>query len=260
MSSTTARRLWPALLFCLALLPARLSAAASETLAQIRTVNQRIDDLVKDPSGSSALDSALTDRAALIAELIREDPQSVRGAALDGDTLQRLGAQSGANRIEQSGEWTGSLEIIAEMDFKNHKNYTHYFMRSAKERIELFGGPRAFRGFESRGGASVHVRGIRASSLIAVDTIVAATTASSSTLALSSVGVETYAVLIVNSPANPALPSSWTNAAIQNIFFGASGLTLNTFWQEASYGKTSSTGSVFRPVQHSPGLHVQCRQ
>ena len=60
-------------------------------------------------------------------------------------------------------------------------------------------------------------------------------------------GLQTYAVLIVTGPATPTFPNGWTASSIQNLFFGSSGETLNTFWQEGSYGKTSATGEVYGP-------------
>jgi uncharacterized protein (TIGR03437 family) len=241
------------IIFALALIQIPLApllpAASDALLAQIRDLNAAVSEAVRsgNPPDIGALNSLLSQRQGLVGELIKEDPKSVRSVALDANSADRVraGAPAAASRIEQPGEWTGTLEVVAEMDFKNHKAWTHRFLRTPAGRVELFGDARTFRGLDSRGGASLRVRGIRASARIAVDTITATTPAAG--LVLSPLGVENYAVLIVNDAANPSLPSSWTAAAIQNLFFGTSGLTLNTYWQEASYGQTSATGTVFGP-------------
>jgi len=60
-------------------------------------------------------------------------------------------------------------------------------------------------------------------------------------------GTQNIAVIAVTTPSNPALPASWSNANIYNAYFAASGLSLNTYWQDASYGQTSAAGNVYGP-------------
>ena len=199
----------------------------------------------RNRGNAAAASSLLQARHALLAQLIKEDPLSVRSVGLAPDAVERLrGLLTGVEAfIEQEGEWTGSLEVIAEMDFEHHTSTTHRFIRSANGRLEMFGGPRTFGRTDRMGGAQMRVKGIRSEALIAVDAI----TTASAPAPLAPVGVQNYAVLVVTSPSNPTFPSGWNTASIQNIFFGTSGSTLNTFWQEASYGLTSATGQVFGP-------------
>lgn len=73
------------------------------------------------------------------------------------------------------------------------------------------------------------------------------TPAATSSAQCTTTGPQNIAVLTVTTPANPALPAAWNNAALQQAYFAQSGLSLNTFWQDASYGLTSATGQVFGP-------------
>jgi uncharacterized protein (TIGR03437 family) len=60
-------------------------------------------------------------------------------------------------------------------------------------------------------------------------------------------GPQNIAVLAVTTPANPTLAAAWNNSAMQQAWFAPTGLSLNTYWQDASYGQTSATGQVFGP-------------
>lgn len=60
-------------------------------------------------------------------------------------------------------------------------------------------------------------------------------------------GQQNIAVLTVTTPSNSSLPSTWDNSHIQSAYFASSGLSLNTYWQEASYGQTSAAGVVVGP-------------
>jgi uncharacterized protein (TIGR03437 family) len=221
----------------------RVCLPAEDFSAQVRILN----DGVARAAAGSALEELLTQRRQLIGQIIKEDAPSVTAAALDPAVLDRLRTQSRQllDLVEKSGEWTGSLEVVAEMDFQNHKAWTHRYLRLAGERIELFGGPKTFHMFDSLGGRQVRARGIRSEKLVAVDSLAVA--AAAAPLACSTTGAQNIAVLTVTSPSNTAFPKTWTAQAIANMFFGTSGSTLNTYWQETSYGKTSAQGSVFGP-------------
>jgi len=225
------------------MLASRMYLPAAEDLsAQIRLLN----DGVAKASVRSTLGQLLTERQQPIAQMIREDAPSVKAAALDPAVLDRLRTQSPEllDLVEKTGEWTGSLEVLAEMDFRNHKAWTHRYLRLPGERIELFGGPKTFHMFDSLGGKQIRARGIRSEKLVAVDSLAIA---AATPLSCTTTGTQNIAVLTVTSLSNPALPSTWNAQAIANMFFGSSGSTLNTYWQETSYGQTSAQGTVFGP-------------
>lgn len=68
-------------------------------------------------------------------------------------------------------------------------------------------------------------------------TVVAAATSTCSTL-----GVRNTAVLLVTFP---GVTPDVTPAQVHDIFFDTAGRSLNSFWQEASYGQTSAQGGVY---------------
>jgi uncharacterized protein (TIGR03437 family) len=225
------------------LLPLAYLPAADDLSAQIRTLN---DSVAKVSGDSAALGQLLTKRQKLIAQMIKEDAPLVKAAALSPAVIDLLRTQSPAllDLVEKSGEWTGSLEVLAEMDFQNHKAWTHRYLRLPGERIELFGGPKTFHMFDSLGGKQIRVRGIRSEKLVAVDSLAVA---AATPLACTTTGEQNIAVLMATTPSNPAFPERWTPSAVGNMFFGSSGSTLNMYWQETSYGLTSAGGTVFGP-------------
>jgi uncharacterized protein (TIGR03437 family) len=210
--------------FALVLLVTSAAAGADsgEILTRIQSLN------VRARSGVATI-AEQSDRRSLVAQLMRADPRAVEQIAQEPDEI--------------SGEWTGHLEVIAEMDFKQHTASTHYYLRLSSERIELFGEPQDFGGTQGSGDRMVSAAGIRAGSDVAISHLDLTPVPHAS---LSS-GAQKIAVVMVTTPANPAFPSAWTPAAVDNLFFGTTGVTLNTFWQEASYGQTSASGKVFGP-------------
>ena len=232
------------IVFVVGILASRMYLPAAEDLsARIRILNEG----VAKASAGPTLGQLLTQRQQVIAKIIKEDAPSLKAAALDPSLLDRLRTESPGllDLVEKSGEWTGSLEVVAEMDFRNHKAWTHRYLRLPGDRIELFGGPKTFHMFDSLGGRQIRAHGIRSEKLVAVDSLAVA--AASAPLVCSTTGAQNIAVLAVTSPSNPAFPKTWTAQAIANMFFGTSGSTLNTYWQETSYGKTSAQGTVFGP-------------
>jgi M6 family metalloprotease-like protein len=63
----------------------------------------------------------------------------------------------------------------------------------------------------------------------------------------STTGVQHIAVILLTMPGATTFPAGFDSTYFQQLFFGGSGYSLNTYWQETSYGKTSATGQVFGP-------------
>ena len=60
----------------------------------------------------------------------------------------------------------------------------------------------------------------------------------------STMGVQNIAVLMVTFP-GVALPAGVTPLSVHDTFFGTTGHSLDGYWREASYGKTSAAGDVY---------------
>src|SRR5262249_41596656 len=68
--------------------------------------------------------------------------------------------------------------------------------------------------------------------------------AQTSTAVCSTTGAQNTVVLLVTFP-GVAPPANVTQQSVHDIFFSPSGHSLDGFWREASYGRTSAAGDVF---------------
>jgi hypothetical protein len=83
------------------------------------------------------------------------------------------------------------------------------------------------------------------------------TTTSAQTSSCSTTGAQKIAVILVTFP-GVTLPANVTPQSLTNIFFGSStGVSLDGYLREASYGQTSAAGSVFGPYTLS-GSYSSC--
>jgi hypothetical protein len=80
--------------------------------------------------------------------------------------------------------------------------------------------------------------------LTVVVTIVSPLNSLAQTSTCSTVGVQNVAVLLVTFP-GVTPPSNITQQSVNDMFFSATGPSLDGFWREASYGQTSASGNVF---------------
>jgi len=160
------------------------------------------------------------------------------------------GQPAAAALIEDDVDITGETQQFVADDFANHRAETHWRLVTDAGRYELyFGAQGAPAGLVA--GGTLRVQGLRSGLGISVDKASVArpgaAAASATALTCATTGPQNLAVLLVTTPANPTFPSDWTPAFFEQSFFGTTGLGLNTFFQQASYGQTSATGSVFGP-------------
>jgi M6 family metalloprotease-like protein len=195
-------------------------AQADRLSSEITTLNNR---------GTPLTPREATRRAGLLRELIAADPaRALQLAAL-----------------EQRTDFTGIPEATVEDDFERHSTRTRWVLRTPSgETVELH--------FATGARPQDCTREIRVTGIRVEDRIAAAAFASEGPANLTSsqcsttTGVRRIAVLLLQTP-SATLPASVTSAALTTAFFGTTGQSVNTFWAEASYGKTSATGSVFGP-------------
>ncbi len=232
-------RITPVLIAILCCSP--FMARAQETSAgiQVRTLNRQL-------AGANAQQSRqlLQQRKAAVDELIRQSPTSVRSVMLDGAETRRLSetVPNAAALIEREGQWSGPLEVLAEDDFVHHRALTHWRVRAAGGPVELFfanGAPP----LKPACSPSITVQGIGTSSRVAVDTVVAMATTPPT---CSTTGVQRIAVILLTMPGATSFPAGFDNTYFQQLFFGT-GNSLDTYWQESSYGLSSATGTVYGP-------------
>ena len=198
-------------------------------------------------SEASALRSqasgVITERAAALTGLIRENPGQALGLAFSQDLLDDLKSKfpEAASQLEQHGQWAGtSTHLIFDNPARNERRWS-VRIRSGNELLEInsaTGEPGCHT------GQTLSVQGVRVNNVVAAGN--ANVQGAVAGAGCSTTGVQNSAVILVQFP-GVSLPGTVTNPSVQNIFFATSGKSVNTYWQEASYGKTSAAGNTFGP-------------
>jgi hypothetical protein len=228
-----------------ALMPIVNGASARE---QILAMNEELESLARastkqtQPSERARIGTLLQLRAGLLEQIIRRDPAGAIELGLPSAARENLAKQAveAGGALESRGEWEGRLEVVVEDDFQNQRSRTLYYLSGTDGVLEVY-----FAAGVPPPGTSrpIHVSGMRLGQLLAasqwrsVDTLSAA--------ACSTTGEQRVAVLLVSFPSQPLL-SAVTAEMLHQTYFG-SGLSLDGFLRESSYGKTWATGQVFGP-------------
>lgn len=220
---------------CLCLLPlaAWCQPAADSLSAGVARYNR---DVAATPGPR-----LLAERSAALYQLIAADPAAALDLALPMDARETV---------------EGVLRARVEDDFAGHRSRTRWSLETAGARFEVF-----FRdGVPRPSAVPVTLRGVRVGDRIAASFASAVSAAGlpngrPRTVApqCTTTGAQQIAVLAVTTPSNPSFPAGFTPAALQREFFGAStgslaSDSLNSYWQEASYGRTSALGQVIGPL------------
>ncbi len=182
----------------------------------------------------------LRKRAEILSRLMERDPaQSVR-VALPADQAADLAAQFPMEPVEQFSTWEGAVQTLVVDDFEHNRTRRIYILRSGDDSIELHG---AVPMPDFPCGAKARITGMRLRDHVAVTGVDVQAAGTNDAIACTTTGVQNVAVLLVSFPSTA---NTTTVAQAQAAFFG-SGRSLTNFWQEASYGKTSASGSVLGP-------------
>jgi hypothetical protein len=191
--------------------------------------------------------SVLKQRAVILERVIRRNPAMALDLVLSPQSRIKLAKQAGTgDLVESMGEWQGRLELLTEDDFTSGKSRTFYSLSGVHGDFEVY-----FAGKAPAAGAgtTVSISGMLLGRTLAasqwqVDETAALT--ASAAPACSTIGEQRTVVLLVSMPTKPLL-SLVTSAMMQQAYFG-SGLSLNTYLQETSYGKAWATGDVFGTI------------
>jgi len=204
--------------------------------------------------------TVLQARQKLVEQLIRTNPTEVRSAMLSPALADQLRSESPfyAAAIEAATQWSGTLEATIEDDFTHGRSITHWYVHAGDHRIEMF--------FPAGQTPSRHIhenivaRGVGTDRVMSVETIRLDTAATPPPAGLNCtpVGLENTAVLVMEQP-NGGQPypdggTFWTSSATwpwPQDYFGASTPSANSYWNEASFGVTTGTGTIFGPFQFS---------
>lgn len=192
-------------------------------------------------------DSIAADRAAAFAAFADAHPWTARTLVLPEELAVAIAADlpSASADLEQHGAWQGSVDVeVADADEEEE----HHRTRVRFDAVQAAGGTRAFElvtvladapALES--GAWASVEGVRIGSVVLADAIEVVEPAAYLPDECTPLGEQRTAVLLVTFPGvDPPKPPDFYRTA----FFADEGLSLDTFWQDASYGRAWATGDV----------------
>ncbi|MBI2688992.1 MAG: hypothetical protein HYX27_22040 [Acidobacteria bacterium] len=204
--------------------------------------------------GRSPGEQAIERRAAVLSQLIDQDPGTALKFAFSEDLLADLAAKfpAAAARLESRGDWQGTIESFV-FDYSDGTHRTQHKLRTANGTLELH-----FAGSEpaaAQCGKTVSVTGARLDNQVAVATselvalsastnIAPSATSDASATGCPVTGVQKTVVILATFP-GVTPPSNVTPQSIADGFFGSTGRSLDSYWKEASYGKTSASGDIF---------------
>jgi len=244
-----------AMLTCVLTVDAQTNSTAArvrgltDELLRVQEENQRIElfgDVQRGTGGAifklrREAANLIEERAAALSELIEVDPNQALTLALSPEVLADLKKRfpEATPSLEWHGTWKGEIEQWV-FDDASLLSRTVTRLRAGQQDLELhFAGPNQER---IQSGDVLEATGVVLGSkmVVASSTVQAITTAQT----CSTTGVQNTAVLLVTFP-GVTLPSTVTPQTVHDTFFGSGGHSLDGFWREASYGKTSATGDVF---------------
>jgi M6 family metalloprotease-like protein len=189
---------------------------------------------------------AIGDRAVALEALIRENPAEALRLAFSQDLLDALAAAfpEAAGNIESHGAWEGPAEVLV---------IDEATMQSSTTVVKIAGGDGIldvhFAGAapgDLQCGSILRVEGVRLADQVAGSggtlQAVSRGNAAAATAACGTTGVQKVAVILVTFP---GVSPPVTAAAVQDVFFGSTGHSVDGYWRDASYGLASATGQVF---------------
>ncbi len=144
------------------------------------------------------------------------------------------------DQAEVTGTWRGRIETLVVDNFQAGTSRQRLFLHTSQETLEL----QAAGSTALRAGQTVEVTG-RASGKRLTVSQVSAPLAESATETCSATGEQKVAVILASFPSK-ALLSSVTPKLMQESFFGT-GLTVDNYLRESSFGETWATGDVLGP-------------
>ena len=193
-----------------------------------------------DPGSRKDLTDIIVKRQAVLEKLVQKSAEKGIGLAMPEDIVRRITAilPEAAAILESYGDWQGTLECTIKDDATMTKREMVHNYRTKDGLLEIhFSGTDP----DTKAGDVYQVKGVKVGKHIAVsdyqkDVVTQAATCSTQ-------GVQNTIVLLVTFPGITP-PANVTTSSVTDIFFGASGKTVNGYWKEASYNKASAAGDV----------------
>jgi M6 family metalloprotease-like protein len=218
--------------------------------AQLEVLNRELARAASFSPGPAQFADLLRTRAQLLVELMDVDPFQAGELSLPPEVVARARRIGAGLAVEQSGEWTGTLETAVADDLAHGRSRSEWFLWAGGQRLQLHFGYTP----HERAGATVKVNGLTVAGHVAVSGLASSAErpAVQCVQQCTTTGPQNIAVLMLTSPSYPSLPAGYSAASLQEAFFGSPSDARNTdslngYWKEMSYGQTSATGQVFGP-------------
>lgn len=179
---------------------------------------------------------SVEERKEIVEKLIEEDPKQFLKVAV-GENVKSLVPEAAQKNIESEIKTSGELKI-RQIDNMDHSTETQYFLQEDSKEFELHPTEDLVGKFSS--GDIVDVQGIRLNDDIVIDSNKEnAIQKTDDVLAATSIGNQKIAVFLINFQDNTSQVMSVESA--RNMVF----TTVNNWYLENSYNKTSLSGDVF---------------
>lgn len=186
----------------------------------------------------------IQDRFDALQTLIDEDPTKALELAFEESLLERLrqAFPASASQLESHGVWEGPVDYIIFDDPSLADHRVDINMKLAQETLSLH-----FPDHEPgwlKCGDIVRVEGLRAGSHVA--SAGGSVTGTVAGAGCSTLGDQKTAVILIQFP-GVSLPANATPAMVSDIFFQASGRSVDGYWRESSHNQASASGVVAGP-------------
>ena len=228
--------------------------AQSQNADTVRGLNNRVLQFHAQIQKANAAEAAairlqaspvFAQRNAALETLIRQSPGTALGLAFSADLRADLANKfpGAAASLEQHGQWQGTSDHVILDDPDRRTSKYEVRLRSGQETIDLYsanGEPHCV------SGNIVTAKGIRVNNVLGADNVTYTAAATVAGAGCTTSGAQNTVVILAQFP-GIALPSTVTPTGVSNIFFGATGRTVNTYWQEASQNRASASGTVVGP-------------
>jgi M6 family metalloprotease-like protein len=220
----------------------------------VRNLNNRVLQLHSEIGRANAAAAAqiraqagpvIAQRAAAMVALIKQDPGAALGLAFSKELRADLAAKfpASASAIEEHGSWAGKSDHLIFDDVARQTRRYQVSVNTGAGILEIYsakGEP------ECVSGNTLTSTGIKVNNVVAAGSTNVTSGSLAPAATCSSMGAQNSAVILVSFPGYP-LPSTVTPSSVNDIFFGATGKSVNTYWKESSYNQASATGQVFGP-------------
>lgn len=187
----------------------------------------------------------VSQRASAMVDLIKQDPSTALGLAFSRELREQLAKEfpAVANSLEEHGTWSGTSDHLIFDDPARSVRRYQVSVQSASGILEVYsakGEPHCV------SGNTLTSEGIKVNNVVAAGSTSVSGASTTAAASCSTIGPQNTAVILVTFP-GVNLPAAVTPSLVNDIFFANTGRSVNTFWQEGSYGLASATGQVFGP-------------